>query len=193
VRSARDIAAAAVLLGLAAPAWAASGESGAGELLWMAVNLAILLGVIVYFGRRPVRAFFAERRHRIHHELKEAEQLRSDVERRLADWQRRLTGLDAELERLRRLTLEQAETERERILADAQGAAERIRRDAQAVVDQELRRSREELRAEAADLTVRLAGDLLSRQVGDADRERLLDDFIQGIESGGAPRASGEG
>jgi F-type H+-transporting ATPase subunit b len=192
VRAARALGVAALVLGLAGPARASSEGLEAGELAWMAVNLAILLGVLVYFGRRPVRAYFADRRQRIHHELNEAEQLRKDVEARLAEWQRKLAGLDAELERLKRLTLEQAETERERIVGDARAAAERIRRDAQAVVDQELRRSRDALRAEAAELTVRLAGELLSRQVDDADRERLLDEFIQSIERGDAPRANGE-
>jgi F-type H+-transporting ATPase subunit b len=193
VKAAGALGIAGLALGVAAPARASSEGSGAGDLVWMALNLAILLGVLIYFGRKPVRAYFADRRHRIHHELTEAEQLRSEVEARLAQWQRKLTGLDAELERLRRLTLEQAETERDRILGDARAAAERIRRDAQAVIDQELRRSRDALRAEAAELTVRLAGDLLSRQVTDADRERLVDEFIQGIEQAGARRANGEG
>ncbi len=193
MRLAARLAIAGVALAAAAPARAADEGSGVGELVWTALNLALLLGVIVYFGRKPVRAFFADRRHRIQHELAESERLRSEVERQLATWQRKLNGLDQERERLGRLTLEQAESERDRILADARAAAERIRRDARAVIDQELRRSRDELRAEAAELTVRLAGELLRRQASDADRERLLDEFIQSVEQSGAGRAHGEG
>ena len=118
----------------AAPARAAEEGSDAAELLFMALNLALLLGVIVYFGRKPVRAFFADRRHRIQHELAETERLKNEVEAQLAAWQRKLNGLDQELERLRGLTLEQAEGERDRILAEARAAAERIRRDARVVI-----------------------------------------------------------
>ncbi len=185
------LAIAGVVLLAAPPVRAAEEGSGVAELLWTALNLALLLGVILYFGRKPVRAFFADRRHRIQHELAETERLKNEIERQLAAWQRKLAGLDQELERLGRLTLEQAEAERDRILADARAAAERIRRDARAVIEQELRRSRDALRAEAAELTVRLAGELLSRQVSDADRERLLDEFIQGVEQSGAARARG--
>lgn len=167
----------------AAPAGAASeGGAGAGELLWTAANLVVLLAVLVYFGRKPVQVFFQERRDRVRRELREAEELRREVESRIAAWQRKLGALDQELGRLAALSREQAEAERERILADARATAERIQRDAAAVVDQELRRSRQELRREAAELTVRLAGELLSRQVTDADRDRLLDEFIENVE-----------
>ena len=77
----------------------------------------------------------------------------------------------------------QAENERDRLLADARAAAERIRRDAQLAVEQEARSAREALRNEAAEMAVRLAGDLLKRQVTDADRSRLVDEFVERVES----------
>ena len=66
--------------------------------------------------------------------------------------------------------------------------AERIRRDAQAGVAQELRRAQSELREEAADLALEIAARKLSEQVGEADRERLVDEFILRVEAN-----SGEG
>jgi F-type H+-transporting ATPase subunit b len=141
-----------------------------------------------------VRAFFAERRHRIQGELKAAEDLRAEVEARYAEWQRKLAELDAELEQLRGRARERAEAERERILAEAGVAAERIRREAQSAIEQELRRSRIQLREEAADLAVELAGSLLRTQVTEADRERLLDEFIERVEQSGqaASRSGGD-
>jgi F-type H+-transporting ATPase subunit b len=187
VRFLRPGAAAIPPLLLAGPARAAEVGGGVAELLWMGLNLAILLGVIVYFARKPLRAFFAERRHRIQHELSDAERLRGEVEERLGTGQRKLSALDEEVERLRSRTLEQAQAEGERVVADAEATAERIRSNARAMIDQELRRSQAELRAEAAELTVRLASDLLGRHVTDADHERLLDEFIQGVEQAETP------
>jgi F-type H+-transporting ATPase subunit b len=195
VRCAGAFAVGAALLSLSGVAHAAGGEEGgsASELLWMALNLAILLGVLVYFGRKPLRTFFDERRHQVQRELADANQLRQEVEARLSKWQRRMAELDEEVGRLRGVALEQAEAERERILADARASADRIRREAQAVIEQELLRGREVLRDEAAELTVRLARDLLSRQVSDADRERLLDEFVQSVEQGAARPGNGSG
>ena len=179
------------LLLAALPAHAESGGHGGGvrELLFSALNLVLLLGVLAYFTRKPLAAFFAERRTRIQAELKAAADLRAEAEARYAKWQRRLIDLESELAGIRTTARERAAAEREHILADATAAAERIRRDAQAAVDQELRRARAQLRQEAADLAVELASQTLQRQVTAADQDRLLDEFVQTIER--APATGG--
>jgi len=178
------------LLALAssAPAAASGGEGGGGlgDLVWPALNLAILLGALVYFGRQPVRDFFASRKGRIQGELDAAARALAEAESRYADWQRKLTVLDAEMTRIREQARQRAESEREHILADASAAAERIRGDARAAVDQELRRAREELRREAAELAIEIAAETLRARVTDADRSRLVDEFIETIERSGA-------
>ena len=80
-------------------------------------------------------------------------------------------------------TRRRTEEESERILADARKTAERIAADAGAAVDQELLRAKRALRAEAADLALQLAADILREHVTDADQERLVDEFITRVES----------
>jgi F-type H+-transporting ATPase subunit b len=188
-------AALALLLALAAatPAAASGGEAGGGlgDLAWPALNFAILLAVLVYFGRQPIRDFFAARQDRIRADLDAAARALSEAESRHAEWQRKLVDLDADTARIRKQARERAEAERQHILADASAAAERIRADARAAVDQELRRAREELRREAAGLAIEIAAQTLRARVTDADRSRLVDEFITTIERsapGAAPR-----
>jgi F-type H+-transporting ATPase subunit b len=152
------------------------------DILLKVLNLALLLGVIVWFGRDPIRRFFADRRQTIADGLGQAAKLLSDAERKYAEWERRMAGLDAELAEIRQQTRERAEAERTRILADAAASAERIRRDATASIEQELRRARTALRAEAADLAVTLAGGLLERRMTPSDGERLIEDFVTKVE-----------
>jgi F-type H+-transporting ATPase subunit b len=161
------------------------GESGA-TVLWHAFNLVLLLGVIGYFAREPLQRFFATRRRDIEQNLERAAAVLSDAEQRLADWTRRMASLDTEVAGLRSDARERAEAEGRRILADAEVAAERIRRDAGLAVEQEQRRARDTLRKEAADLAIELAAGLIRAQVNDADRARLVDEFIQRIQT--APR-----
>ncbi len=166
----------------------ASGDSheDAGEVvrqtIWQAVNLALLLGVLIYVGRKPIAEFFSERRSGIQSELSEAANLLSEAERRNAKLQRRLVDLRSEIEGIKEDAGRRAEAEAERILVDARSTAERIRRDAQAAVAQELRRAQLALREEAADLALEIAARKLTEQVSDADRERLVDEFILRVE-----------
>lgn len=181
----------ALLLLLAAPALAAGGgeeHESLLDLLYPMINLVILIAVLFYFARKPVQAFFEERRSGIRGELDDAAQLKKDAEENFSKWQRRLADLERELEEIRTTARERAETEREHILAAAQESAARVRRDATTAIEREVRRAHDRLREEASDLAVELAAGILREQVGPADRERLLDEFITRVED--APRPS---
>lgn len=164
---------------------AASDAEGPGLFIPF-VNLLILAAVLVYFGRKPIVAFFDQRRLQIEDDLQKAAALKADAEKRFTTWQSKLADLQQELDRIRTGSRERAEAERRQILADAEATAERIKKDATAAIEQELRRSRAILHEEAADLAVDLAGDLLRQQVTDADRDRLVSEFIERIERSGA-------
>lgn len=171
---------------------AAAGDGGPG-LVYPILNLLLLLAVLVYFGRKPILGFFAERRGKIQDDLEAAASLRREAEERYTGLQRKLVDLDSELETIRTTAQKRAESERDHIIADANATAERIRSDATAAIDQELRRAQAVLREEAADLAVELAGNLLRDQVSDSDRERLVSEFIERIESTGAAAGSDSG
>jgi F-type H+-transporting ATPase subunit b len=175
----------------ASPALAA--EGGAGELFFPLLNFALLLAVLVYFGRRPIMGFFNDRRLRIQEDLEAAAEQKRQAEERYAGWQRKLAHLEEEIAAIREASRDRAASEREHILADARASAERIRADATAAIEQELRRSRSVLREEAASLAIELAENLLRVQVSDADRERLVSEFIARVEASGAAAGPGVG
>jgi F-type H+-transporting ATPase subunit b len=127
-------------------------------------------------------AYLAERRTQIKTDLDKAAELLSVAEARQTEISARLRDLEAQLEEIAELSKQRAEEESERILAKARAAAERIQSDALEATAQELLRAQRELRAEAAGLAVELAGEILKEQVGDADRQRLLDEFITRVE-----------
>ena len=168
------------VVSLASPALASEGEGGG--LFFPILNLVLLIAVLVYFTRKPIRDFFNARRAGIQDDLQSAAEFRREAEARYAKWQRKLVDLEAELEQIRATSRERAEAERERIIADANATAERIRSEATAAIEQELRRAREVLSEEAANLAIELAAELLREHVTEADRDRLVTEFIERIE-----------
>ncbi len=172
------------ILAVASPALAAGGGSGpsASELMWQAVNLALLLGVLFAVARKPITAYFAERREQIKNDMKSADKLLAESKKQFSEWQGKLAELEAEVQTIRDETRQRAHDERDQIVAAAHDSAERIRADAVAAVDQELRRAQVELREEAANLAIDLAANMITEQVDDRDRDRLLDEFITRVE-----------
>ncbi len=172
------------LVALASPAHAAGGSGGDSALYWQIANFVLLVVTLFVLLRKPVQAFFQDRRSEVASNLDDAAQLLDEAETRFTEWQRKLIDLDSDLETIRRESAERAQRESDQIVADARASAERIRRDATAAVEQELLRAREELREEASDLAVELAQRMLQEQVMDTDRDRLADEFISQLERG---------
>ena len=177
-------------LAFAAPALAAEGAP-LGTVLWHAFNLSLLIGIIVYFARTPIREMMASRRSQIESELADARTQLERAESQLSEWQERMNALDTELEGIRSAVRAQAEGERDRILADAEASAERIRANAVAAVDQETRRARDVLRVESAELAIERAGQILEERITAEDRDRLFGEFLEHLEH--APAESGNG
>jgi F-type H+-transporting ATPase subunit b len=175
------------LLVLASPASAAS-EGGSGDFLFQVINFVLLIAVLVVVARKPIQAYFRDRREGILSSLSEATELHRKAEESYARWQRQLVELDQQIDQIRSTAQERAERESTQILADAQATAERIKRDASAAIESELRRAQARLRAETSELAVELAAGILREQVTDEDRGRLVDEFISRIEA--APAAS---
>jgi F-type H+-transporting ATPase subunit b len=178
---------------LALPAYASDQSADSLQsFIWPAVNLVILLAVLVYFARKPLQAYFEKRRSDIAGELQSSADELATAESTYAKWQRRMIDLEGELDEIRATSRQRAEAERERIIQDARATAERIQHDATIAIELELRRAREILREEATQLAIELAGERLSREVTEADRDRLIDEFIGLIastpDSGTSPR-----
>jgi len=168
---------------------AAAEAEHAKEFFFEWLNLLLLIGVLVYFARKPVREFLAGRRDTIAKNIASSEQLLNDAERKLAEWNAKAARLDSDVASILESTRKSAEAEKATILADAEASAARIRQSAAGIVDRELRTARVALRKEAAELAVTLADALLREQTTESDKSRLVDEFITKIES--TPRVRG--
>jgi F-type H+-transporting ATPase subunit b len=175
---------AAQLVGAAA--WASEGGAGGNPwlpLLWKAINFALLVGIIWYYGRKPVRAMLVGAARQARVTLDEHRDWARQAEEELAEQGRRIAGLQSELERLLEESRQEARQEHDRLLAEARSAAERIKGAVQMQVEHELNRSRKELQAALADQTVRLAEQLIIQRLDAPARNRIV---TQAIEQLGA-------
>ena len=174
-----------VVLFAATAARAAGDEEGGLDFWYELLNLLLLAAVLFYVARKPVLEYLAGRRSEIQENIERSERLLTDAQDRLAEWEAKAMGLEADVSQIKADTKRAAEKQRDDIIAAAQVAAERIRSGASAVAERELFQARERLRLEAADMAVEMAARILRDNVSDADRARLVDEFISELERGG--------
>ncbi len=151
-------------------------------LLWSFINFAILASLLVYFAAKPLKEFFINRHRVVKEDLEGAERSKKEAEERHQEYQKKLSEIEQELAKLRKSFKEEGERERRMILEEAERSGRRIRKEAQAIAEGEVQKARKFLQDEAAELTVRIAGDILKKEINYQDQERLVKDYLERME-----------
>jgi F-type H+-transporting ATPase subunit b len=151
--------------------------------LWQLANLALFLGVLLYFVARPMAAMFRQRQLDVEKRLGEANALREEAVQLGAQVKERMSRLDREIEEIRARGHAEGETERAALSERADREVERVRKEAEQEISRRLAAAKQELRKTAAELTAGVARDLLAAQITDDDRRRLLDESVARLAS----------
>jgi len=146
--------------------------------IWQLANLVLFLGVLLYFVARPLAAMFRQRQLDVEKRLTEAKALREEAAQLGAQVKERLSRLDQEIEEIRSRGRADGETERAALTERADREVERVRKEAEEEIGRRLASAKQELRKTAAALTAGVAHDMLSAQITDDDRRRLLDESV---------------
>jgi ATP synthase F0 subunit b len=146
--------------------------------VWRFFNLILFVVVLVFLLRRPIGASLTARRDTIRRELMRAQEERRAALAKLEEVEARLARLDAEVETVRAQAKREAEAERESITRATAEETRRLREQAQREIESAGKVARQDLRRYAAEQSVRLAEDLIRRDIGAEDDTRLMNDYI---------------
>lgn len=154
------------------------------------VNFFILLSLFIFLFRDKLSTFLKERRAAIETELNEAARLRKEAEAKRQEYTERLAKLDEELEAIKRDMIAAGIKERDRILAEAEEKAARMRKEAEFLIEQQVKQLREDLTREAAESAVAAAEELLQKATTSFDQQRLAQEYLAALQKNGASESS---
>lgn len=175
------LASAVVCLGLPPSIWASEAAGGRSDLvlnLGKLINLLLVIGVLVWVGRKPLATFFAGRTQAIRDQLAEAQKARQEAEAKLARIEASMSSLDDELRQIRENADREAQEEYRRLVAAAEKDAEKIVARAREEIAGMTRAAQIELKEHTAELSVQLAKARIQEEMTDEDRRNLFTRFI---------------
>lgn len=136
------------------------------------INLAIVAGLLFYFGRGFLGKILSDRRSAIETAIKEAETRRQTAAAALADEQQKLAQAQQEATRLRAAAEERAATAKAVILEQAERDIQRLRESVTQDMDAERAKAIAELRQRVVALALQKAeAELPSRLNDDSQRD----------------------
>ena len=154
--------------------------------VWRWVNLLIFVGLFIYILRRPVSEALRARREGIRRELMRAQEERNAALAKLEEVKARLSRLDEEVKTVREQSEREAAEERERISRSTEEETRKLREQSQREIESAGKAARAELREFAAEQSVRLAEEMIRRDIKPEDDARLVNLRVE--ELGGVRR-----
>lgn len=140
-------------------------------------NFAILVGLLVYFLKTPVSVYLVSRATAIRRDLVTAAEMRASAAAQLAEIERKLQSLPAELAALKTQGAQDVAAEQARIAQAAAVERERLIQQTRREIEMRLRVARRELTEHAAQLAVRIAEERIKRTITPDDQMRLVDRY----------------
>lgn len=148
-----------------------------------AANLTLFLWLLARFVGKPISSFLDARREGIAEELEqarsklaEAEALRDEVHRRLAEVEREVEDMKARAE-------QDGAAEAEQIADQTTADQERFLRRVDEEITRRTAEARDNLSRETAELTAKLTKELLKEKITVEDRRRILDQSLSAMRS----------
>lgn len=150
-------------------------------------NFALLAGTLVYFLRTPFATHLSGRSTQIRSDLMKAAAAKASAAEQLADIDKKMSALPAELDALRFAGAAEVVAEEARIRRAADAERARLLEQTRREIDVQLKIAERKLLQLTADLAVAVAAERLRTTITDADQVRLVDRYLAQV---GTTRAS---
>lgn len=150
---------------------------------WKLLNFAILVFVLVWFARKPLKDYLRKRTEVIEKTLKEATEARELAQKALTEVEERLKLKDKEIEEILSRSQSTATNEKELLMKQGEQMREKILEQAKNNIDYELRLAKESIKAEAAGIALDLAEKKLKEKLTKEEQIRLIEESLKRMET----------
>jgi F-type H+-transporting ATPase subunit b len=148
------------------------------------IGFLILVALLKKYLYRPIMEIIESRQKEVADTYSAAERERDAMEELRRDYEKRLSGIEAEAREKIQAAIKEAQAARDEIIADARERAEALLRRGEEELAREREKAIVELREEVANLIISASSKLIEKEMNDDAHRRLVDEFISNLESG---------
>lgn len=169
-------------------AFASGGEGGEGhggaqwkDFAWKTFNAVLIIGFLVYLLGPKIKGFFAGRRQEIKESLESATVQKAEAEKQYREYAEKIDKASQEIDGIFEMIKAQGVVEKQKIIEDAHKVAQKMKEDAQARIEQELKKASGQLRTEAVALSVQMAEEILKKNITAQDHETMVREYMDKV------------
>lgn len=165
---------------------AASGEAGGGKG-WVAtdtyrvMNFVVLLVALIFILRKPISQALSSRIKTIKEQLESLETQKAEAEKKLAQYNDKLSELESEAEKIIQGYIQQGNEAKAKILKEAESTAEKLQLQAKRNIEHEFSKARQELQQEVVEKSLLQAEEMLKKTISDRDQDKLVNEYLDKV------------
>jgi len=145
------------------------------------MNFAVLAAVLFFLLRKPASQALAGRIKGIKNQLSELESKKEAAEKQLAEYNKRLSLLDQEAEKIVDEYIRQGNEAKTEILLEAKAAVEKLNEQAQKTIEYEFKQATLKLQEEILEKALAKAEGIIREKISSEDQNRLVDEYIEKV------------
>jgi len=168
-----------LLLLLPAAAYCAEKEGEGGGFSWKVINFAVFAVAGYLIWKKKLKGLLEERKEGIKRVLAEAEQKKDEAEARLKEYMEKAGQFENRMEEVKRNIKEEAEAEKQRIIEEEELLLAKMNEQTMFAIGQEVKKAKEEIRSEIAELAVELSREILTREIRPDDQEKITKEYLE--------------
>jgi F-type H+-transporting ATPase subunit b len=144
-------------------------------------NFVVLVGFLYWLLASKIKDFFSGRRVEIKESLEKAVERKAEAEKKYREYSEKLDKASLEIDGIFEMIKAQGITEKQKIIEDAEKTAKKMKEDASARIEQEMKKATEQLKAQAVELSVKMAEEILKRSITKDDHKAMVEDYINKV------------
>ena len=177
-----------LLLISASGVYASGGEGGHDlkkwtDLAWKTFNFTVLVGFLYWLLAAKIKAFFVGRRKDIKESLENTSKQKNEAEKKYREYSEKIDKASLEIDGIFEMIKAQGVAEKQKIVEDAQKVAQKMKEDAKTRIEQELQKASSQLRIEVVQLSVKMAEQILKRNITEKDHEAMVREYMDKVVS----------
>jgi F-type H+-transporting ATPase subunit b len=142
------------------------------------LNAAILIFVIVKFGKGPLMKFLLNKKEEIAEKIESVEKEKAEADQKILDAQKIIEDSDRHYAELKERIIQQGEKRKQQIIDDAREQSRIMLEDAKQKAKAQIRIAQQGLQSELVDATFEIVWAKLPQEISKEDNQKLIDQFI---------------
>ena len=145
------------------------------------LNAVVIIGFLVWMLAPKIKEFFSGRRQEIKESLETTAVQKSEAEKQYREYAEKIDKASLEIDGIFDMIKAQGVVEKQKIIEDAEKVAKKMKEDAQARIEQEMKKATDDLKTQAVTLSVKMAEEILKKNITQDDHKSMVKEYVDKV------------